>query len=631
MRIQQLSPELANQIAAGEVIERPASVIKELVENSIDAGAQNIELEIAQAGATTIRVSDDGNGIEKDDLKLALTAHATSKIGTLKDLMHIASLGFRGEALASIAAIARVTLQSKVQHAEHAWTIHTRDRGELSSPEPCALSKGTTIIVNDLFYNTPVRRRFLRSPRTEWQYLEDMVKRMALGYFSIGFSLRHNERIIFKLPPARDQLGREQRIRKLCGKNFLDNALAIDFNATNLQLAGWVAEPGFSRNQVDLQYFYLNGRSIRDKVVMHAIRQVYQTLLPEGRQPCYILYLTVDPSSVDVNVHPTKHEVRFHQSRLVHDFIVQSLQQALFPSKQAITQENAVLPDDQSHYEITEVTYSQTHSSSDIALKPTAKKISAATSVSYTTANTNASSDGTTVKEQLKNYQRLVNPLTAIGSQEHNPFLLKVAESLSNQDSVQSLQEQETAKQHIKIIGTLRNRVLLIETEQKLLLLDLHAAVRYQAGFTLAQYAQQPILSQPLLIPACIQCASTTITHCLFYVKYLQKLGILIEQLSSDSVRLSQLPQALKLFEPKAILRILLDYLVHQDVTQPWSDHAYQAVINNIISKADLKLDTISQVTLHQRILDFYCACEEQQRSLFCRSLVIDDLYSDSI
>jgi len=322
MTIQALPEHLVNQIAAGEVVERPASVVKELVENSLDAGAERISVEVEQGGVRLIRVRDDGPGIPSEALSMALQRHATSKIGSLDDLEHVASLGFRGEALPSIASVARLRLISATADADHGQALEPD--GEL---RPAAHPVGTTVEVRDLFHNTPARRRFLRTERTELGHVERMVRRLALGHPGIEFRLSHNGRAVLHLP-ARDATSGE-RVAAVYGEAFLDHALCIEQAGQGLALSGWIGQPTWSRAQPDQQELFVNGRSVRDRVVTHAIRQAYADVLHHGRHPTFALYLTLDPAQVDVNVHPTKNEVRFRDSRLVHEFLRRTLEEAL--------------------------------------------------------------------------------------------------------------------------------------------------------------------------------------------------------------------------------------------------------------------------------------------------------------
>ncbi len=328
MRIQVLDEHLANQIAAGEVIERPASVVKELVENSFDANATHINVDIIEGGKKLIRVRDDGDGIISDDLKLALSRHATSKIQHFDDLERVASLGFRGEALPSIAAVSRMTITACHHDADSGYCIQC-DGGNLGDLQPKAHPKGATVEVSDLFFNTPARRKFLRADKTEFQHIETVVQRLALSHFDVAMSLKHNQRVIFNCPIASSGNAKDHRVATILGATFIEHAFKIEFSAGGLALSGWIAEPRYTRSQADMQYFYINGRFVRDKLLSHAMREAYRDVLFHGRYPAYSIYLEIDPASVDVNVHPTKHEVRFRDGRTVHDFVVRGVHDAL--------------------------------------------------------------------------------------------------------------------------------------------------------------------------------------------------------------------------------------------------------------------------------------------------------------
>lgn len=328
-KINLLSPRLANQIAAGEVVERPANIVKELVENALDAGATRIEIDAEQGGVKLLRIRDNGHGISREDLPLALSRHATSKITTLDDLEAVMSLGFRGEALASISSVSRLVLTSRAQDADEAFSVEAQGRDMVTEISPAAHPQGTTVEVRDLFFNTPARRKFLRTEKTEFSHLEEAMKRLALSRYDIAFSLTHNGRTIHQLPAATRTVEQEKRVAALLNKEFIDSAVHVDVEAAGLSLQGWVGLPTFSRSQADMQYFFVNGRVVRDRLVAHAIKQAYRDVLYHGRHPAFVLYLTLDPKLVDVNVHPTKHEVRFRDGRLVHDFLFRSLHKAL--------------------------------------------------------------------------------------------------------------------------------------------------------------------------------------------------------------------------------------------------------------------------------------------------------------
>ena len=326
--IRLLPPELINQIAAGEVIERPSSVVKELVENSLDAGATRIEVDIEAGGARLIRVRDDGGGIPVDELPLAVASHATSKIGSFDDLEHVASMGFRGEALASVSSVSRFSLTSRARDQDTAFRIEV-DGGKLQTARPAQHPPGSSVEVRDLFYNVPARRKFMRAERTEFAHIDDLLKSLALARGSVEFRLSHNGKPVRIWKSARDEQAALQRVAEVLGEEFPAQSLRVDHAAAGMHLSGWVGLPTASRAQADSQYFYVNGRLVRDRIVAHAVRQAYADVLFHGRHAAFVLYLELDPAGVDVNVHPAKHEVRFREQRLVHDFLFRTLHEAL--------------------------------------------------------------------------------------------------------------------------------------------------------------------------------------------------------------------------------------------------------------------------------------------------------------
>ncbi|ATW32836.1 DNA mismatch repair endonuclease MutL [Candidatus Hamiltonella defensa] len=328
MPIKILPTELANQIAAGEVVERPASVVKELVENSLDAGATKMEIDIHRGGIEQIQICDNGCGISKEDLPLALARHATDKIASLEDLQSILSMGFRGEALASISSVSRLQLTSRPAEQEDAWQAYTEGRDMNVTIKPASHPVGSTIEVLNLFYNTPARRKFLRTEKTEWQYIDEVVRRLALSRFDVSISLSHNGKLLRQYVRVQSGSQRERRLLRLCGAPFLKQALALSFDHSGLSLKGWIAEANGPKMN-EIQYFFINRRIIRDRVINHAVRQAYEAISTGPKNPSYVLYLDIDPRQIDVNVHPTKQEVRFHQTRLVHDFIYHAITNAL--------------------------------------------------------------------------------------------------------------------------------------------------------------------------------------------------------------------------------------------------------------------------------------------------------------
>ena len=327
-RIRALETGLINQIAAGEIIERPASLVKELIENSVDAGATRITIDLQQGGVARVAVSDDGVGIHPDDLELAVSRHATSKLEALDDLERVATLGFRGEALPSIASVARLALRSRLAQADSGWEV-VCEGGARTRRRPVAHVPGTTVEVRDLFFNVPARRKFLRSERTELLHIDQVVRRVALACFDKALELRHNGRACLALAAAVSDEACERRVGEVCGDAFAEQCLRVDESGPGMRLWGWVGTPGFSRSQRDLQYFFINARPVRDKLIAHAVRQAYQDVLHHGRHPAFVLHLEMDPARVDVNVHPAKHEVRFRDGRSVHDLVYRTLHAAL--------------------------------------------------------------------------------------------------------------------------------------------------------------------------------------------------------------------------------------------------------------------------------------------------------------
>jgi len=336
MPIRVLAPELVSQIAAGEVIERPASVVKELVENALDAGARRIEIDVEKGGVALCRVRDNGSGIARDELALALERHATSKISALGDLEHVVSLGFRGEALPSIASVSRLSLTSRVASAEHGWSVRVQD-GAQGDPVPAPHAVGTTVEVRDLFFNVPPRRKFVRSEATEFQHVRRFVERLGLSRFGVAFQLNNAGRSVLALPAAHDRVASGKRVAEICGADFVAQSLSIE-RTSNISLRGWIGLPTASRAQPDLQYWFVNGRFVRDRQLHNAARLGYRDVLYHGRHPAYVLYLELDPAQVDVNAHPAKLELRFRDGRTVHDFVFRTLEEALRDTRPGSTE-----------------------------------------------------------------------------------------------------------------------------------------------------------------------------------------------------------------------------------------------------------------------------------------------------
>lgn len=523
-----LSPHIANQIAAGEVIERPASVVKELLENSLDAGADQIEIELEQGGVGLCRIRDNGCGIRGEELGLALSRHATSKIQSLDDLEHINSLGFRGEALASIASVSRLTLSSRFYAAAHGYCLRAEGSHLPAAPDPIAHPIGTTIEIRDLFYNTPARRKFLRTEKTELAQIQEVVKRLALSRFNVAFKLSHNRKVLWQLRAATKEHEQLQRIGQLCHPEFVQNLLSVQQTSSALQLSGWISQPTFSRAQADLQYFFLNGRVIRDKLISHALKQAYHDVLYGERQACYVLYLSLDPSEVDVNVHPNKSEVRFAQSGWIHDFLVHSVQQAL----------NRTSP--------------QT-----IQPIPQPKILSSNAPTQYTFPNTPHHPAPSAVRESLASYQHLQASLpprvpTPIVSQEFS-------ESLNPSKTEDAL---TTTPVLGYALAQLQGVYLLAENTQGLVLVDIHAAherIMYQRLKTAWQ--QHAWHGQTLLMPVQVEVSEVEAELAEREQAWFKQFGFEITRAAPHILSVRQVPNLLQQADIAALLTaILIDF-----------------------------------------------------------------------
>jgi DNA mismatch repair protein MutL len=525
-RIQQMPNQLINQIAAGEVVERPASVVKELLENSLDAGASSIHIDVDQGGIKLIRIRDNGQGIHRDDLLLALSRHATSKIRNLDDLERVRSLGFRGEALPSIASISRMSLTSRQADGE-GWRVqgHDQHSAELA---PAPHGPGTTVEVRDLFYNVPARRKFLKTDKTEFGHLDDVVKRIALSRFDIDIHLVHNQKPVRQMRAAADRQAQEKRIAQVCGQAFLEQALHMEFAAAGLRIHGWIARPSFSRSQGDMQYFFVNGRMIRDRLVSHAIRQSYQDVLYHGRHPAYVLYLELDPELVDVNAHPTKHEVRFREGRLVHDFIFRSIHDALAdvrPGDPAATWAQPV-PGEQQGAATPSLppAYGQSPGQHSMRLQ---------------------------VQEQMQSYARFAANTGGAAASEP--------------------QAQEQAQQDIPPLGfaiaQLHGVYILAQNAQGLVVVDMHAAHERITYERLKQALDEGrVSSQPLLVPMTIAVSEKEAELAETHGSIFTELGFELDRTGPESLKIRQIPVILARGDAQGLVRdVLADLVAYGD------------------------------------------------------------------
>ncbi|NLJ92744.1 MAG: DNA mismatch repair endonuclease MutL [Aeromonadales bacterium] len=528
MSIQILSQQLANQIAAGEVVERPASVVKELVENSLDAGATRIEVDIERGGAKLIRIRDNGSGIGKEELALALSRHATSKVSSLEDLEQIMSLGFRGEALASISSVARLTLTSKPAQQTEAWQAMAEGRDMEVKIQPASHPQGTTLEVADLFFNTPARRKFLRTEKTEFTHIDEVIRRIALSRFDVDLVLRHNGKQVRQYRAGRLPSQQEKRLGAVCGPSFINSALKLDSEHHGLRLWGWLAPPSAARAQPDVQYTYVNGRMMRDKLLNHAIRQAYGERLSAEHHGAFVLYLELDPYEVDVNVHPAKHEVRFHQSRLVHDFVYQVLAQAL----------------------------AQTPTPATVAEEPQA--LLATVDSSRATAPVYGAGQGASYGQKIAghSYGRSTReaPSSAISHQEWrgiDALLTTVATESSNKKhsanlSSVTVSDASLSSETSQPLQLIQEQALVVWHQQQLWLCDLNKAQAYLDGQALLAVWQQGLTPQPLLLPIRIKVAASQAAAIAKQASILQKLGIELKNAAADTIILTRVPQPLR-------------------------------------------------------------------------------------
>ncbi|MDF7660055.1 DNA mismatch repair endonuclease MutL [Erwiniaceae bacterium L1_54_6] len=545
MPIQILPPQLANQIAAGEVVERPASVVKELVENSLDAGATRIEVDIEKGGAKLIRIRDNGCGIAKDELAMALARHATSKIASLDDLEAIVSLGFRGEALASISSVSRLTLTSRTEAQTEAWQAYAEGRDMAVTVKPAAHPPGTTLEVLDLFYNTPARRKFMRTEKTEFTHIDEVIRRIALARFDVAISLSHNGKLMRQYRGVSQDAQRERRLGAICGTTFMQHALRIDWQHDDLALRGWVADPAGSRQVTDLQYCYVNGRMMRDKLINHAIRQAYQTQLGDEQQPAYVLYLEIDPHQVDVNVHPAKHEVRFHQSRLVHDFIWQGVMSALQASRAAeLPIAHAEEPAPQWQPE-----NRQAAGGNHFSQPPAAPRQSGATA----SGGWQQKEPTYRAREGAAYQQLLKTPATAAAPQPQPAPVSKPEREAPLAAHAQSFG---------RVLSVVRESYALLERGDKLLLLSLPVAARWLKQAQL-QPGEEGLKPQPLLIPVRLKIAPEELAVIGQQSALLTAMGIDLQR-EGQHVTLRAVPLPLRTQNLQILIPDLLGYLARQ-------------------------------------------------------------------
>lgn len=545
-----LSPQLANQIAAGEVVERPASVLKELCENSLDAGAQRVDVEVEQGGIKLIKVRDDGCGISEADLPLALSRHATSKITDLDDLEAVSTLGFRGEALASIASVSRLTLTSNSGDSK-GWKAISEGRDMNVELQPAPHPRGSSVEVRDLFFNTPARRKFLRTEGTEYKRIYDGIKKLALSRMDVAFSLRHNQKVQFNLRPATNHAEQEKRVADICGPLFMEQALYIDNDRTGIRLWGWIGLPTFSRSQPDLQHFFVNGRSIRDKVVSHAVRQAYQDVLYHGRHPAYVLFLEILPSDVDVNVHPTKHEVRFRESGSIHSFVSSTLKNALASDR---PQDHLQTGSENSSTRIEGLTQGN---ALENQLQQSSLSLLSTPSSGYQQTWQGSQSGFNSVNTPLSNYQSLY----------------------SGQGQDQAEGEHEIPPLGFAI-AQLKGIFILAENSHGLIVVDMHAAHERITYEQMKQaFEDQSLASQPLLVPESLALSQREADIVEAHYGLFEQLGFSIERVALESVIVREIPAILRGSKVEGLLRDVVSDLLEHGTSERIREH-----INEILS-----------------------------------------------
>ncbi|MCP4843179.1 MAG: DNA mismatch repair endonuclease MutL [Halieaceae bacterium] len=553
-RIRLLSSRLANQIAAGEVVERPASVVKELLENSLDAAASRVEVEVESGGSRLIRIRDDGTGIPSEDIALALARHATSKITSLEDLEEVGSLGFRGEALASIGSVSRLVLTSNnSENGSEGCSAVCEGREMEVQIKPAAHPRGTTVEVRDLFFNTPARRKFLRTEKTEFGHLQEVIKRLALSRFDVAFNLRHNGKVVHSLRAATTLVDQGRRVASVCGPAFMEQAVVIESDASPYRLTGWVGLPTFSRSQADLQYFFVNGRIVRDKLVAHAIKQAYRDVLYHGRHPAFVLYLELDPALVDVNVHPTKHEVRFRDGRAVHSFLFSSLHRALADLRPGT---ETGLSDGTAHTAV---------AVDGMAVDAATGEVRAQGALSWDVSQAGSAMSGgrapvavgpAKVTEQMQSYARLY------GSASPTPEAPAEIPPLGY------------------ALAQLKGIYILSENAFGLVLVDMHAAherITYE-GLKMSRDAEG-VRSQPLLVPQSVAVSQREVSVAETHAALFRNLGMAVETSGEESLVIRSVPALLRDSDLEMLLRDVL-----ADLVEYGSSERIEAHMDEILS-----------------------------------------------
>ncbi|CAN8139039.1 DNA mismatch repair protein MutL [uncultured Thiomicrorhabdus sp.] len=578
--IAELPSNLADQIAAGEVVERPASVVKELLENALDSGADQIEVILQEGGNHSIEVIDNGRGIAKDELLLAVSRHATSKVYSMQELVAVQSLGFRGEALASISSVSDFTLRSRTVHDKSAWQVSAQGDGKWHGPEPAAGANGTSVKVNNLFFNTPARKKFLRAPRTEFMQIEQLVKRIILSHPQVGFKLVHNAKTVRNLPACTDEKSLQQRLKMLLGQEFVDHSLQIEFEAQDWHLSGWVGLPTFNRAQTDMQYLFVNGRVVKDRNLSFALKQAYADVLYHGRHAAYVLFLQVPPEQLDVNVHPAKHEVRFSRNREVFDFIRRSVRDTV---GKPLAATDSVQPGSGKALEslLGQVPEPEAKPMAfNFNAQPTQGELAASMAFQAPVGEHSRS-------QQAKDLQQLVQ-----ARRYGDDAVASVAPQIN--DATHNLYGSDFAVEQDSQIpplgfakAQLHGVFVLAENQHGLVLVDMHAAherVVYERFKK--QWQQLRLVSQPLLVPIVMSLEASQIYMWEGFKQTFEDLGFEIEPMGPEQLKVSAVPALLLKADVVSLFKDMLSEFAEfaEEEVAKDENHAVNEKIDSILS-----------------------------------------------
>jgi DNA mismatch repair protein MutL len=550
--IKLLSEALANQIAAGEVVERPVSVVKELLENALDSGATDILIAIEEGGEKSIQVTDNGSGIAKEQLLLAVSRHATSKIASYQELSSVASLGFRGEALASISSVSRFEIVSRQMDSPNAWRIKSDNGERWSELEPVAGKAGTRVKVDDLFFNTPARKKFLRAARTEFNHIDELVKRAMLSRMEVTMQLVHNHKVVRQVDAAVTREAQLKRLARLLGDDFVSQSMHIEFDAQDLKLEGWLALPTFNRSQNDMQYIFVNGRIVRDRLLFHALKQAYADVLYNGRHPAYVLFLTLPFDRVDVNVHPAKYEVRFADSRFVYDFIRRSARDVV--SRPITHADDGTMP----------------VASELVASKASQSKEQTRLNLHHSTSSFFSANDRPTLSESQAFFQ-FQQPTASIPSDVKEPITADYKINPENNAQTGEIPPLGFAKMQLHGV------YILAENQHGLVLVDMHAAhERIVYERMKHQWQNQRLIAQPLLVPISITLDLADMRAWEANQAWLEKLGFELETLGPQQLKVNAVPTLLA----KADIGQLIE-----DVLADWRQNDHSDIIESRINE----------------------------------------------